>query len=58
MPGSQQSRQARNKAQTSKNLAKIEQFLMEVEKVQGCAKSWEMRERFEKGDLTLKMLGR
>ncbi len=54
MPGSQPSKQARNKAHSSKNSAKVEQYLTQVEKAYGFAKSWEIRERFEKGDITLK----
>ena len=50
----QQSKQTRNKAHTSKNSAKVEQYLTEIEKVHGGARSWEMRERFERGDITLK----
>jgi len=50
----QPSKQTRNKAQSCKNSAKIERFLTEFEKAHGCAKSWEMRERLESGDLTLK----
>ena len=49
----EQSKQARNKAQTRKNSAKVEEYLMEIEKSQGWAKSWEMRERLERGEVTL-----
>ena len=50
---SQQSQQARNKANTGKNSCKVERYLTEVERAHGCAKSWAMRERFERGDITL-----
>jgi len=50
--------QSRNKAHNLRNAAKVEQYLMEVEKVQGFARSWELRERFERGDVTLDELGR
>ena len=50
--------QARNKSLNRKNGAKVDQYLMEVEKVQGFAKAWELRERFERGDVTLGELGR
>jgi hypothetical protein len=50
----QRSKQDRNKLHTRKNWAMVEQHLTAVEKAHGFAKSWEMRERFEKGDLTLK----
>jgi hypothetical protein len=54
----QQSQQNRNKAQTRKNAAKAEQYLMEVEKAHGFARSWELRERLERGDVTLVALRR
>ena len=54
----QQSRQSRNKANTRKNSAKIEQYLTEIEKSQGFAKSWELRERLEQGHVTLDELRR
>jgi hypothetical protein len=49
----QQSKQSRRKAQTDKKSAKVEQYLTEVEKAHGLARSWELRERFERGDITL-----
>lgn len=55
---STQSTQARNKAQTRKNWAKVEQYLSHVEKVHGFARSWELRVRLERGDVTLGELGR
>jgi hypothetical protein len=47
------SKQARNKANTIRNWAKVENYLMEVEKVHGCAKSWALRERLEQGHVSL-----
>ena len=47
-----------NIARTRKNSAKIEQYLTKVEKTDGCAKAWELRERFERGHVTLAELGR
>ena len=57
-PQSSSSVQQRNKAHTRKNAAKVEQYLMQVEKVQGFAKSWELRERLEQGEIKLSNLGR
>lgn len=55
----QQLRQDRNKIQNRRNWAKVERYLTDLERSHGCAKSWEMRVRIEKGDITLKeMLGR
>jgi hypothetical protein len=51
-----QSKQSRNKAQTRKNCTKVEQYLTEVEKTFGCAKAWALRERLERGEVTLKEL--
>jgi hypothetical protein len=47
---------ARNIAHTRKNSAKVEQFLMRIEKDRGFAKSWELRERLERGDVRLGQL--
>ena len=47
---------ARNIAHTRKNSAKVEQFLMQVERDRGFAKSWELRERLERGDVRLGQL--
>jgi type VI protein secretion system component VasF len=44
---------ARNRANTIRNAAKVEHFLMEVEKMQGFAKSWSFRERLEQGHVSL-----
>ena len=49
----QRSQESRNKANTIKNVAKVEQFLMEVEKAHGCARSWDLRERLEQGHVCL-----
>ena len=43
----------RNKSDTRRNWSKVEQYLTEVEKVHGCARSWELRGRLERGDVTL-----
>jgi hypothetical protein len=56
VPSTQQptrSTAARNQANTRRNLAKVEEYLMNVEKTRGYAKSWELRERLERGDVTL-----
>ena len=53
MLGQQPSKQTRNKAHTRKNAAKVEQYLTQVEKVHGCARAWELRERLESGHTTL-----
>ena len=44
---------SRNRANTIRNSAKVEQFLIEVEKIQGFAKSWALRERLELGHVSL-----
>jgi hypothetical protein len=49
----QKSKEGRNKANTIRNSAKVEQYLMEVEKAQGFAKSWALRERLEQGHVSL-----
>jgi hypothetical protein len=54
----QQSKQSRNKANTRKHSTQVEQFLTEVEKVHGCARSWALREKLEQGDVTLEELKR
>jgi hypothetical protein len=48
-----QSREARNRANTIRNSVKVEHYLMEVEKAQGFAKSWALRERLEQGQVSL-----
>jgi hypothetical protein len=49
---------ARNKANTIRNSAKVEHYLMEVEKSHGYAKSWAYRERLEQGHVSLDELMR
>ena len=49
----QQMKQSRNRAHTLKNSAKAEQYLTEFEKVHGFAKAWELRERLERGQISL-----
>ena len=55
---STESLRTRNKSQTRKNWVKVEQYLTELEKVHGCARSWELRERLERGEITLGELNR
>ena len=49
----QRAKRNRNKANTARNSAKVDHYLMEYEKAHGFSKSWELRERFERGDITL-----
>ena len=49
---------ARNKSQNRRNAAKVEHYLMEVEKAYGCARSWDLRVRLEQGDVALAHLSR
>ena len=53
MVSEQPSKQSRNKARTKKDAVKVEEYLTRVEKVHGCAKAWELRERLEEGQVTL-----
>ncbi|HZN66512.1 MAG TPA: hypothetical protein VFB66_14580 [Tepidisphaeraceae bacterium] len=55
---SPESIRTRNKSNTRRNREKVEQYLTEVEKVHGCARSWELRGRLERGDVTLGQLDR
>jgi hypothetical protein len=48
-----QSQQARNKANARRNWDEVEQHLTQVEKRQGLAKAWELREQLEQGRMTL-----
>ena len=48
----------RNKSHTRRNWAKVELYLTEVEKIDGCARSWELRRRLERGDVRLTELSR
>jgi hypothetical protein len=56
-PGTEAVR-TRNKSQNRRNAAKVEQYLMEVEKAYGCARSWGLRVRLEQGDVALGELTR
>jgi hypothetical protein len=51
-------KQSRNKANTIRNWAKVENYLMEIEKAYGFARSWALRERFEQGQVSLDELKR
>ena len=53
-----ESLRTRNKSLTLRNWAKVEQYLTEVEKVHGCARSWDLSGRLERGDVTLAELTR
>ena len=48
----------RNRANTRRNWVKVEQYLTEVEKSHGFARSWDLRGRLERGDVTLGELSR
>ena len=48
-----ESLRSRKKAHIRRNSSKVQQYLTEVEKVHGNARSWELRVRFERGDVTL-----
>ena len=52
----QQVKQNRNIARTRKNWAKVELYLTKVEKADGCAKAWALREQFEQGQVRLEEL--
>jgi hypothetical protein len=54
----QPSKESRNKANTIRNSAKVEHYLMEVEKSHGFAKSWALRQRLEQGHVSLDELMR
>jgi hypothetical protein len=47
---------ARNAANTRRNAAKVEQYLTQVEKAHGLARAWDLRQRFERGHVTLREL--
>lgn len=51
-------KETRNKANTRRNAAKVEHYLMEIEKAHGFAKSWALRERLEQGEISLEELMR
>jgi hypothetical protein len=52
------SRESRNMAATRRNAVKVEQYLTEVERAQGCATAWNVRQRLELGHTTLEELKR
>ena len=52
----QQSRQARNRTSTRRDWSNVEQYLTGVEKAHGWVKAWNLRERLERGEVTLKEL--
>jgi hypothetical protein len=54
----QQLKHSRNRSHTLKNAAKAEQYLTEFEKVHGFAKAWELRQRLERGQISLGELPR
>ena len=53
MSSPQQSQQTRNKANTRRNWDRIEQHLTQVEKTQGSARAWKLREQLEQGHITI-----
>jgi hypothetical protein len=55
-PQSQQ--QTRNLARARRNWSEVEQYLTKVEKADGYRRAWELRERFERGQITLADLPR
>jgi len=52
-----QSVRSRNQSNTRRNAVKVDQYLIEVEKVHGYARAWALRERLERGEITLAELG-
>jgi hypothetical protein len=52
------SMQARNRAATRRDWSNVEQYLSDVEKAHGWDRAWGLRERLERGDVTLKELTR
>jgi hypothetical protein len=47
------SKQSRNKQRTRKDSSKVEQYLTRVEKVEGCARAWHLRQQLEAGQVSL-----
>ena len=45
--------QTRRLANTRKNASEAELYLSRIERVHGLARAWELRERLEKGQVTL-----
>ena len=54
----QSSPAARNRASNRRNWSKAEAYLTNVEKAHGLAKAWELRERLERGEVTVDDLPR
>jgi hypothetical protein len=54
----QQSQQSRNRANTLRNAALVDDYLIVVEKSRGFARAWELRGRLERGEVTLDELKR
>jgi hypothetical protein len=50
--------EARNRANTLRNSAKVEEYLIQLEKVQGFEKSWAVREQLERGQVSFNDLKR
>ena len=50
------SQERRNISRTRRNWAKVEQFLTDLEKSEGFARAWALRERLERGHVTLEEL--
>ena len=57
-PPQPKSREDRNRDATRKDSVRVEQYLTEFEKAHGCAKAWALRERLERGHVTLDELRR
>ena len=51
------SREDRNKTATRKDAVRVEQYLTEIERAHGTARAWALRERLERGEVTLEQLG-
>ena len=51
-------KRSRNRANTIRNWSKVEDYLMRVEKANGFARSWVLRERLEQGQVSLDELMR
>jgi hypothetical protein len=56
MERKQQTPESRRLQNTRKNSLKAEQYLSRVEREHGAAEAWELRERLERGQVTLKEL--
>ena len=54
----QPTKQTRNKANTRRNTAQFEEYLINVEKAHGFEKVWRYRELLEQGNVTLEELRR